>query len=213
MDTKKSPETIRKKLGDIVSFVLPQRQPASAKDGVPYITVDVLEQGSEDVSAKNQKLADVHPSDIILIKDGYHSGAVFRGLEGRLGSTLISLRINDHHLIHYDFLLYYLTYLSFKMKGFQRGDTIRHLNPFLLKSQMIPIPSMQEQLYICQELKDIECLVSEIRKRVYKISQILKPVNLKDKSSISKMNKTIMSFANSAWLGQLSKVFKRYEDQ
>lgn len=178
----------------------------SMKGDIPYLTLSFLEKGKNDGRVPMYE-SDTNINDIIVVKDGYRSGMVLKGKDGKLGSTMLALRLNSDfsNVISTEFLYYYLSFATNNLNLFQQGSTIRHLRKEKFLKIEIPVIELSKQKNICNYLNPIYDKKEKISQSIYKIERLLFFINNKKKRKIINNNKAILSNLTDIWNNQLEK--------
>lgn len=196
------------KLSDLVSIHSGKKASLSETGETPYLDIDSLDKDIQKYYAVDG-VTDVSADDIIIVADGYRSGMVMKGKKGRLGSTMKSLRLLPNAQITSSFLYYYLSYITLNRMQFLSGSTVRHLNMAMVKEIKVPILSLQTQNDICSEIDSYDKIIDRIKKNIFKIENILKDVEYKEKKTIVGSNKSIMTTIDTIWSQVLTKHFSK----
>jgi type I restriction enzyme, S subunit len=117
---------------------------------LPYLLIDGLVEG-ETLYTNETHLPTINKSDSVVVADGSRSGLAIRGVQGVLGSTLLSYRAKDG--IDADFLYYILESLYPYNNTATIGGAIPHLDKRLLAKLTLSTPEQNEQGRIATALK------------------------------------------------------------
>lgn len=113
-------------------------------ESLPYLDIEAIEQGH--VKQYADRYSSVHSTekDIFVVWDGGRNGLILRGKKGAVGSTIICLT----PLIDSDYLYYFLKL----NENIDKGS--RHVDGNLFWNIQVPIPSLEKQKEIAQNIQD-----------------------------------------------------------
>ena len=139
---------------------------------LPYLLIDGLGEG-ETLYTNETHLPTINRSDSVVVADGSRSGLAIRGVQGVLGSTLLSYRAK--YGIDGDFLHYILESLYSYNNTATIGGAIPHLDKRLLAKLTLSTPEQKEQGIIAGALKLADDAINMARNelnaaRILKIS-------------------------------------------
>lgn len=195
------------KLGDIVNSFSGNSVPNNSKGKIPYLDIEALERGK--IKRYVSEKANVDENDIIIVKDGARSGMVLHGTEGRLGSTLMVLRIKDGIQVLSEYMYLFLLYLTEENGNFRKGSTIQHIDRSELLNSKILVPDLSTQNIICSEMTPYIDKVNIIKNTMFRLEDILQQINFTGKSTIKMQCKIIQSLTDSALHKKLHDIFSR----
>lgn len=127
---------------------------------LPYVDIKAFEKGKVDYYTDGQKCLPCQDGDLLIVCDGSRSGLVGRAKTGYVGSTLAKIRADG---LTNDYLAYFLQSKYRKLNTNVKGTGTPHVNPALLKSFIVPVPSFTEQERIVARIEE---LFSELDKGV-----------------------------------------------
>lgn len=170
------------------------------KDALPYMDIQTLESGIASKYAEKGG-AIVNTGDLLMVKDGYSSGKVYRGKEGIAGSTFTVLSPKSEDLRE-DYLYCYLTYCYDDFQKRKRGTTVGHLDMNYLKKLLVPLPNVRTQQEIAGKYQRIETLAAAIRDKALHLKEL--SVDLGNKELKKKSEQLIIhvEMTTKAWLHQ-----------
>ena len=185
------------------------RKPERVEDyrfdsSLPYVDIKMLESGVSNRFAEDNRFA-FNSDDLIMVKDGYRSGKVFRTQEeGIAASTLVVLSLKQDYVL-VDYLYCYLTYCYEHFQINIKGDFISHLDMNYLKQLKVPVPSLSKQKEIAEQYLKIESRAKDAMEKSLRLKDLslkLKSKELKEASEY--LNKQVEMIQKS-WLNQIFK--------
>lgn len=139
----------------------PVNQSPEKRDGfLPYVDIKAFETNTVDNYTDGVKCLPCEEGDILIVCDGSRSGLVGKAINGYVGSTLAKITADG---MTQNYLYYFLQGKYALLNTKKKGTGTPHLNPDLLKKQMLIVPSIPEQKRI---ITHIEELFSELDKAV-----------------------------------------------
>lgn len=139
----------------------PVNQSPEKRDGfLPYVDIKAFETNTVDNYTDGVKCLPCEEGDILIVCDGSRSGLVGKAINGYVGSTLAKITADG---MTQNYLYYFLQGKYALLNTKKKGTGTPHLNPDLLKKQMLIVPSIPEQKRI---VTHIEELFSELDKAV-----------------------------------------------
>lgn len=139
----------------------PVNQSPEKRDGfLPYVDIKAFETNTVDNYTDGVKCLPCEEGDILIVCDGSRSGLVGKAINGYVGSTLAKITADG---MTQNYLYYFLQGKYALLNTKKKGTGTPHLNPDLLKKQMLIVPSIPEQKRI---VTHIEELFSELDKDV-----------------------------------------------
>lgn len=195
------------KLCDIVVSFTGKTVPFYSKGNVPYLDIEALERGN--IKRYVGVNANVDDNDIIIVKDGTRCGMVLRGKEGKLGSTLLALRIRNGVSVLSEYLYLYLLYLTKEKDYFRKGSTVPHIDREKLLDSEILVPDLATQQMKCSEITPYINMVDTINNTTFRIEDLLQYVTFKGKNVIRQGCRNIKSLVSSALQERLHNMFSK----
>jgi len=132
-------------IGELVKWVKgkkPKDISQEQLDGyLPYLVFDTIE-GNAVTYAHTEKVPFSSIHDVLMCMDGARSGVVFRGMEGVLGSTFATLKLEESALTEYVYQFLH-TNLEYIVQG-NVGAAIPHANKEYINSMKISVPADEE---------------------------------------------------------------------
>ena len=167
-------EAIR--FGDIVNLVKGRRPKEFVneriKDSLPYLSAENLRNNN---AVQFVKVSDdiilVDDGDLILIWDGSNAGEFFLGKRGVLSSTMVKILLKEK-LYHGRFLFYLLKTKENYLKDQTKGTGIPHVDGTILRSLVIPLPTLKEQQKIAEILSTIDKKLEVLKQEKVKFEKI-----------------------------------------
>lgn len=145
----------------------PKNQFGEYKAGLmPYVDIKAFETGRIESYTDGEKCLPCKEGDILIVCDGSRSGLVGKALNGYVGSTLAKISAEG---LTQDYLYYFLQGQYALLNTKKKGTGTPHLNPELLRKQLIYVPSIEMQQRI---VFHIEELFSELDKGVETLQTI-----------------------------------------
>ena len=139
----------------------PVNQSPEKRDGfLPYVDIKAFETNTVDNYTDGVKCLPCEEGDILIVCDGSRSGLVGKAINGYVGSTLAKITADG---MTQNYLYYFLQGKYALLNTKKKGTGTPHLNPDLLKKQMLIVPSIPEQKRI---VTHIEELFTELDKAV-----------------------------------------------
>lgn len=139
----------------------PANQSPEKRDGfMPYVDIKAFETNTVENYTDGVKCLPCNEGDILIVCDGSRSGLVGKAINGYVGSTLAKITADG---MTQNYLYYFLQGKYALLNTKKKGTGTPHLNPDLLKMQMLVVPSIPEQERI---ITRIEELFSELDKAV-----------------------------------------------
>ncbi len=168
---------------------------------VPYIDIKALETASpcRYTEASNFIMS---KQDLVMVKDGHHSGKVFHGKEGVAASTFIILSqvSND---ISLDYLYCYLAYCYDDFQNRKRGTAVGHLDVRYLKDLLIPVPDIDIQRDIAEKYQRIETLADETKSKALRLKELATALDNKGLKAASENLQQQVEMMQKSWLHQV----------
>jgi type I restriction enzyme S subunit len=166
---------IEAKLGDVCTSSKGKKpkilQDSEFENSVPYLDIQAFEKGNIRQFADKTSSRLCSEGDVLIVWDGARSGLVGKGILGALGSTIASIQSS---VTKNQYLLSFLELQYDYINSNAKGTGIPHVNPDLLWDITIPIPPLNEQKRIVKKLEQIIPKAQSCKKRLEKISLILK---------------------------------------
>lgn len=131
----------------------PKNQFGEYKAGLmPYVDIKAFETGRIESYTDGEKCLPCKEGDILIVCDGSRSGLVGKALNGYVGSTLAKISAEG---LTQDYLYYFLQgqYALLNTKKKRTGTP--HLNPELLRKQLIYVPSIEMQQRIVSRIEEL----------------------------------------------------------
>lgn len=139
----------------------PVNQSPEKRDGfLPYVDIKAFETNTVDNYTDGVKCLPCEEGDILIVCDGSRSGLAGKAINGYVGSTLAKITADG---MTQNYLYFFLQGKYALLNTKKKGTGTPHLNPDLLKKQMLIVPSIPEQKRI---VTHIEELFSELDKAV-----------------------------------------------
>jgi len=167
-------EAIR--FGDIVNLVKGRRPREFAnervRDSLPYLSAENLRNNNIVQFVKvSGDIILVDEGDLILIWDGSNAGEFFLGKRGVLSSTMVKIFLKEK-LYHGRFLFYLLKTKENYLKDQTKGTGIPHVDGTILRSLVIPLPTLVEQQKIAEILSTIDKKLEVLKQEKVKFEKI-----------------------------------------
>ena len=140
------------------------------EERVPYLTSQNLNGTNLEFVNKSDGIL-VNESDIILSVDGT-VGKTYFFKKGILASTFLLLRKKVNIKINTEFIYYYLILNYNLLKNTQYGTGVPHIDKFILRNLLVPIPSDKEQLRISQILLNLDELIKKQSILIQKVQEL-----------------------------------------
>lgn len=145
----------------------PKNQFGEYKAGLmPYVDIKAFETGRIESYTDGEKCLPCKEGDILIVCDGSRSGLVGKALNGYVGSTLAKISAEG---LTQDYLYYFLQGQYALLNTKKKGTGTPHLNPELLRKQLIYVPSIEMQQRIVSRIEEI---FSELDKGVETLQTI-----------------------------------------
>ena len=145
----------------------PKNQFGEYKAGLmPYVDIKAFETGKIESYTDGEKCLPCKEGDILIVCDGSRSGLVGKALNGYVGSTLAKVSAEG---LTQDYLYYFLQGQYALLNTKKKGTGTPHLNPELLRKQLIYVPSIEMQQRIVFRIEE---LFSELGKGVETLQTI-----------------------------------------
>lgn len=145
----------------------PKNQFGEYKAGLmPYVDIKAFETGRIESYTDGEKCLPCKEGDILIVCDGSRSGLVGKALNGYVGSTLAKISAEG---LTQDYLYYFLQGQYALLNTKKKGTGTPHLNPELLRKQLIYVPSIEMQQRIVFRIEE---LFSELDKGVETLQTI-----------------------------------------
>lgn len=139
----------------------PANQSPEKRDGfMPYVDIKAFETNTIENYTDGVKCLPCNEGDILIVCDGSRSGLVGKAINGYVGSTLAKITADG---MTQNYLYYFLQGKYALLNTKKKGTGTPHLNPDLLKKQMLVVPSIPEQERIVTRIEE---LFSELDKAV-----------------------------------------------
>lgn len=167
---------------------------------LPYIDIKALESATP---IRYTEVSDYIMSkrDLVMVKDGYRSGKVFRSQEkGIAASTLVILSPKQDE-VFMDYLYCYLAYCYEDFQNRKRGTTVGHLDMRYLKELLIPVPDMNKQREVAAKYQRIEMLVNETKAKALRLKELA--MDNKGLKSASENLQQQVEMMQKAWLHRI----------
>jgi type I restriction enzyme S subunit len=167
-------EAIR--FGDIVNLVKGRRPREftneRVRDSLPYLSAENLRNNNIVQFVKvSDDIILVDEGDLILIWDGSNAGEFFLGKRGVLSSTMVKILLKEK-LYHGRFLFYLLKTKENYLKDQTKGTGIPHVDGTILRSLVIPLPTLEEQQKIAEILSTIDKKLEVLKQEKVKLEKI-----------------------------------------
>lgn len=131
----------------------PKNQFGEYKAGLmPYVDIKAFETGRIESYTDGEKCLPCKEGDILIVCDGSRSGLVGKALNGYVGSTLAKISAEG---LTQDYLYYFLQGQYALLNTKKKGTGTPHLNPELLRKQLIYVPSIEMQQRIVSRIEEI----------------------------------------------------------
>ena len=145
----------------------PKNQFGEYKAGLmPYVDIKAFETGKIESYTDGEKCLPCKEGDILIVCDGSRSGLVGKALNGYVGSTLAKISAEG---LTQDYLYYFLQGQYALLNTKKKGTGTPHLNPELLRKQLIYVPPIEMQQRIVFRIEE---LFSELDKGVETLQTI-----------------------------------------
>lgn len=131
----------------------PKNQFGEYKAGLmPYVDIKAFETGRIESYTDGEKCLPCKEGDILIVCDGSRSGLVGKALNGYVGSTLAKISAEG---LTQDYLYYFLQGQYALLNTKKKGTGTPHLNPELLRKQLIYVPSIEMQQRIVSRIEEL----------------------------------------------------------
>lgn len=123
---------------------------------VKFLRIENYTQDSEDfryINTSKISACLTKNSDLVVVRYGASAGYVAKGLEGILANNLFNICSKNHFRLTTDFLFYVLKSLYNYLQLEMSGSAMPALSFSMLDSIYIPLPSISEQIKICQHIE------------------------------------------------------------
>lgn len=171
------------------------------KGSVPYIDIKALETATPSRYAWGAESM-MCDCDLVMVKDGYRSGKVFRAVEGIAASTFVVLS-PDRNVILVDYLYCYLTNCYDDFQKMNRGTIIAHLDIRYLKDLVVPVPDMDMQREVAKKYMQIETLANATKDRALRLKKLSVVLENKGLTTASENLYHQVEMIRKAWLHQI----------
>ncbi|NLF42969.1 MAG: hypothetical protein GX587_09755 [Bacteroidales bacterium] len=125
----------------------------------PYINIKAFEHGIFDEYTDGSKCNLCEDGDLLMVWDGARAGFTGKAKKGAIGSTL--MKVEPKKGIEKNYLFYFLLSLYKKLNTNPRGVGIPHVEPNLLWTSELIIPSLPEQRAIVQKIESYFALLDK----------------------------------------------------
>ena len=143
-------------LGSVISFEKGKKPIELAtepqKGYLPYVDIEAFETGTVKKYTSGEKCLACEDGDILIVCDGSRSGLVGYAIHGFVGSTLAKISCED--LLN-QYLFYFLQGKYRLLNTNKKGTGTPHLNPTLLRQQIIVVPPIEEQQRIVTRIEEL----------------------------------------------------------
>lgn len=199
-------ETTREHLLTDLVYIHSARRPQRVEDypfggALPYMDIQTLETGHPLRYAEGRDYA-LQEKDLVIVKDGYRSGKVFRAKEGVAASTLTILTPRSPE-IQMGYLYCYLSYCYEDFQSRLRGTTIAHLDMNYLRKMIIPLPDDGRQREIAERYQRIENLVKEMKEKSACLMEVSEKLGSYDLKVVCKSLSLQGDMTLKSWLHQV----------
>jgi len=148
---------IEVELGKICNYSKGKRPIVLAKEyseetPYPYINIKAFEHGIFDEYTDGSKCNLCEDGDLLMVWDGARAGFTGKAKKGAIGSTL--MKVEPKKGVEKNYLFYFLLSLYKKLNTNPRGVGIPHVEPSLLWTSELIIPSLPEQRAIVQKIEN-----------------------------------------------------------
>ena len=131
----------------------PANQSPEKRDGfMPYVDIKAFETNTVENYTDGVKCLPCNEGDILIVCDGSRSGLVGKAINGYVGSTLAKITADG---MTQNYLYYFLQGKYALLNTKKKGTGTPHLNPDLLKKQMLVVPSIPEQERIITRIEEL----------------------------------------------------------
>lgn len=131
----------------------PANQSPEKRDGfMPYVDIKAFETNTIENYTDGVKCLPCNEGDILIVCDGSRSGLVGKAINGYVGSTLAKITADG---MTQNYLYYFLQGKYALLNTKKKGTGTPHLNPDLLKKQMLVVPSIPEQERIVTRIEEL----------------------------------------------------------
>ena len=159
-------------LGDVVRIQKGKKPPSllpDGRNGVPYLTADVLRGAGPSQFIESSKLSEcveLTGDETVILWDGAGAGDIFLARGGVLASTMAKAISKDTTQLHPAFL--YLVFLTLRdeIKSSCRGTTVPHVSPDALKDLVMIIPPIHEQRRIVDVVSSVDAYIDALQQQV-----------------------------------------------
>ncbi len=196
----------------------PLTQSNNCLDGyLPYVDIKAFELGIIDSYSDGEKCLPCSEGNILIVCDGSRSGLVGKAINGYVGSTLAKISAEG---MSQKYLYYFLQGKYLLLYTKKKGTGTPHLNPNLLKKQLLVVPDETQQEKIVAKIDE---LFSELDKseadlktikqqlKVYRQSVLKEAFEGKWKFSNRKDHKQIFNLVKDSELKELSQLPKEWD--
>lgn len=152
------------------------RKPERVEDypfdsSVPYMDIKVLESGTPGRYAKDARF-NIGSGDIVMVKDGYRSGKVFRVQEKGVAASTMAILSLKQDVVKMDYLYCYLAYCFDDLQKHMRGEVIGHLDMEYLKQLIVPLPCQARQTAIAEKYQRLESLANKTKEKSSRLKEL-----------------------------------------
>ncbi|MBI5403377.1 MAG: restriction endonuclease subunit S [Ignavibacteriae bacterium] len=147
---------------------------------VPYINIKAFEKGIIDEYTDGEKCNLCNNGDLLMVWDGARAGLTGKAKKGAIGSTL--MKIEPKEGLSKEYLFYFLKSLYEKINSNPRGVGIPHVEPSLLWSSKIVIPSISLQNKIVEKIEE---LFSELDNGIEELKKVKEQLKVYRQSVLS----------------------------
>ena len=119
---------------------------------LPYVDIEAFEEHNYKQFTDGEKCLPCEEGDILIVCDGSRSGLVGRAVKGYVGSTLAKISAKG---MNSDYLYHFVQGKYALLNTRKKGTGTPHLNPELLKSQKLVVPSNVEQERIVKRIDEM----------------------------------------------------------
>ena len=123
------------------------------QNAMSYVDIKAFEKGFVEKFTDDEKCVKCENGDLLIVCDGSRSGLVGRAIPGYVGSTLAIIGIDER--LECDYLFYFLQSKYRTLNKSVKGTGTPHLNPTLLKSFEISVPTIEEQKRIVARIEKL----------------------------------------------------------
>lgn len=163
-------------LGSIIEMTKGKKPVSTSnecKDGyLPYVDIEAFENHNIKQYTDGTKCVPCEEGDILIVCDGSRSGLVGRALKGYVGSTLAKLTAAG---VNNDYLYRFIQGKYALLNTRKKGTGTPHLNPELLRSQKLIVPSEKEQERIVSRIDE---MISELESGIETLESVKVQISL-----------------------------------